>query len=254
MKRYAAIAMLISFFLLNVWGCAPLSEKESEIDKTVRMIKEARAGTSGSRSRNVYVSVERISVAGDQLATLAAFWRLNVGAVTVGSGGGAWRRAGLRLGLAGSRFGAGLRALSTRRGSTSKTTQELMVLSGRKGYIWTGRDTLVPLLRIVTPGGKTVVLQRARVGSLLVVQPEIKENGDILLDIHPQFRVLSGASAGQTYSVTNMRTRVILKSGQKLVLGRMQNSTADSLASGLFRIGSAKKQEEVLLTVTATRM
>ncbi len=254
MKRYTGIAILISFFALNVCGCAPLPEKESEIDKTVRMIKEARAGTSGSKSRNVYVSVERIAVARDQVATLAAFWRLNVGPLTARSGGGGLGRAGLRLGLAGSRFGAGLRALFARRDSTSTTTQELMVLSGRKGYIWTGRDSLVPLLRIATPGGGTVVLQRARVGSLLVVRPEIKENGEIELDIHPQFRVLSGAAAGKTYSVTNMRTRVILKPGQKLVLGRPQSSTADSIAGGLFRVGSAQKQEEVLLTVTATRM
>jgi type II secretory pathway component GspD/PulD (secretin) len=241
---------------LMVVGCQPAPEKEDEIQKTMRMIEEAKRGTagaSGAQGRNVYVSIERLRVAGEDAAGLGGLWRFASGRVTVsgsdGLGGG-----GVRLGLAGPEFEAKLSAYARKTRQASRTTEEIMVAPGAEGFLFVGREVLVPVLRLKTAAGTVEVLQQARVGASLKVLPRILEDGRIELQLSPHFSVVEAGKRGRTVSVTAMTTRVVVKPGERLVLGASSSIDESSAAGALFSFDSRGGRISTLVTVKADRL
>jgi hypothetical protein len=245
--------MIAAAFLLAA-GCQPPPEKEDEIGRTMRMIEEAKRGPQPGTpvGNNVYIRVERLTAAEREAAGLAALWKYANGRVTVsgrdGLGGG-----GVRLAAAGPEFEAQANAWSRGARSASRTTEEIMVMSGAEGHLWIGRSVMVPVLNIVTESGRTVVLERARVGAALRVRPRTLDDGRIELELQPEFSALEGPEAGRTYAVTALTSRVTVAPGQRLVLGGSQSMREGSAAAGLFGFSSAGDRASTIVTVRAER-
>ncbi len=247
------IALLPTFALLALCGCAPQQTQEDEIQKTLRMAEEARGQAragKGGKSNNVYISVERVQVSDRDAAQLSVLWKYTSGRLRV-SGGNGLSRAGVRLGLAGNDFEAQLSACARRVKQLRKTSADITVLSGYQGHLWVGRSVMVPELRIISESGETVVLRRATLGTALLVRPRILSDGNIELELAPHFCV---PKSKRKYTVSAMRTRLVVKQGQKMVLGAHSSSRQGSVAAGLFGFDSSGGKAATIITVRAVRL
>ncbi len=253
MPRFFSVRLLAAAALLALVGCEPLPEKDDPIAETKRMMEEAKRTGRTGKGNNVFVTVERLQVSEKQAAGLGALWRYTSGRLSV-QGGNRLASGGVRVAVAGPRFEAQLNAYARKARSASRTRGDIRVLSGAEGYLWVGRSVVVPVLRVVTASGEVVVLRRVRVGTSLLVKPRILASGKIELELAPSFRVLSGARAGRTLSVTAMRTRVVLDPGRKLVLGSSSSAKDDSVAAGLFGYNASGKKSATIITVSAERL
>jgi type II secretory pathway component GspD/PulD (secretin) len=248
-----AVALISVIAALALCGCEPQPAQEDEIQKTMRMVEEARRGRKPGRSGNVYISVERVQVSASEAAGLATLWRYARGRVTVGGGGGL-ARGGLRLGMAGNDFAARLSAYARSARSLRRTTSEITVLSGYEGRLEVGRSVVVPVLRFVGSSGRAVVLERATLGTALTVRPRVLNDGSIELDLAPHFTVLGGGRARNTYAVSSMRSRVVVRPGQKLVIGASSSAKQGSVGAGLFGFDSSGRKSATLITVKAMQL
>ncbi len=253
MPRLLSVRFLAAAGLLVLLGCEPPPERDDPIAETKRMIEEAKRTGRTGKGNNVFVTVERLQVSEKQAAGLGALWRYTSGRLTV-QGANGLASGGVRAAVAGPRFQAQLNAYARKATSASRTREEIRVLSGAEGYLWVGRSVIVPVLRVVTARGDVVVLRRVRVGTSLRVKPRILANGKIELELAPSFKVLSGARAGRTLSVTAMRTRVVLEPGRKLVLGSFSSAKDASVAAGLFGYNASGKKSATIITVSAERL
>jgi len=245
--------LLSALGVLVLCGCEPRQAEEDEIQKTLRMAEEARRQTRpgrGGKSNNVYISVERVQVAARDAAGLGALWEFTSGRLAV-SGGNGLARGGVRLGMAGSDFEARLSACARRAKTLRRTSTDITVLSGYQGYLWVGRSVMVPELRIISSSGEAVVLRRARLGTALLVRPRVLADGNIELELSPFF---SAPKSGRKFTISAMRTRVVVKPGQKLVLGADSSSRRGSVAAGLFGYSSSGSRAATIVTVRAVRL
>jgi type II secretory pathway component GspD/PulD (secretin) len=218
------------------------------------MIEEAKAQrVAGGSGRNIHIAVEKLSVDSSQASGMDLIWRYSNDRVSV-RGGNGLARGGLRMGVADSNFAAAVSAWSRKSARSRRERSEIMVLSGAEGYLWVGRSLIVPRMKLRTPGGEIAVLERARVGAALKVRPQILQNGNIELHLSPHFSVMSGPYAGQNFEVTEMTTTVIVRPGQKLVIGSSSNASRASVARGLFGYSSKGEEQTSVITVTATRL
>lgn len=253
MRKTASARLLAAAGLLLAVGCAPPPEKEDPIAETMRMLEEAKRSGKTGKGDNVFVSVERVQVAREGAAGLAGLWRYTSGRVTV-RGANGLAGGGVRVGVAGAKFEAQLNTYARKARNVSRTTEQIRVLSGAEGWLWVGRSVVVPVLRIVTSSGEVVILRRARVGASLHVRPRILADGKIELELAPSFKVLSGPRAGKAYTVTAMRTRVVVEPGRKVLLGSSSSAREDSAAAGLFGYNAAGRKTATIITVSADRL
>jgi hypothetical protein len=247
-SRIAAVPAILA--LVAFCGCQPQQAEEDEIQKTLRMAEQAKRQAAGrTAGGNVYVSVERLRVSEREAQHLAALWKYTSARVRV-SGGNRLSSGGVRLGLAGGDFAAGVSACARSAATLHRSSAEIAVLSGYRGYLWVGRSLLVPELRLVAGSGRAVVLRRARLGAALEVRPRFLPGGDIELELAPFFSELD---SGSRHLVESMRTRVIVRPGQILVLGASSDSRRGSVSSALFNCGRAGGRSRTLITVRAGR-
>jgi type II secretory pathway component GspD/PulD (secretin) len=248
---FAALAGLLA------GGCQGAPEKEDEIQKTMRMVEEAKRGTQGgapgATGRNVYVSIERLRAAGEEAAGLGGLWRYAPGRVSL-AGSDGLGSGGVRLGLASAEFEAQVSAWARKARSASRTSEEILVASGAEGFLFVGREVLVPVLRLRSAGGAVEVLQQARVGASLRVVPRLLDDGRIELELSPRFEVLEGDGRGRSISVTAMTTRVIVRPGERLVLGASSSLEEGSVAGALFGFDSRGGHSSTVMTVRADRL
>jgi hypothetical protein len=255
MRFLASTCLFAAGAALLAAGCQSAPREEDEIQKTMRMIEEAKRGTAGAKGegRNVYVSVERLRVAVDEAAGLGGLWRFASGRVTLsgsdGLGGG-----GVRLGLAGPEFDAEVAAWARKARSASRTTEEIMVAPGAEGFLFVGREVLVPVLRLRTASGTMEVLQQTRLGAALRVVPRVLEDGRLELELSPYFSVAGGGGAARSISVTAMSTRVVVRPGERLVLGASSSVEQGSATGALFGFDSRGSRTSTLVTVKADRL
>lgn len=251
MRSDLAIRGLVFLVVAAAAGCPPPPERNDPIAETKRMIEEAERAGRGGSGRNVLVRVERVRASAADAAGLNALWRYAGGRVTASGGGLA--SAGVRLGAAEGSFQTELTAFARQARGLDRASEEILVGAGQQGYLWTGRNALVPVLRVRSAGGEAVVLENVQVGAQLAVRPNLLADGSIELELHPYFSVLSGPRAGQSLSVDSLSTRVIVAPGQKLVVGSAA-STAESVGTALFGYDAAGKQTATLITVTAEKL
>ncbi|MHC4914848.1 MAG: hypothetical protein ACYTGB_05095 [Planctomycetota bacterium] len=254
MKTRTITLLAALWIVAPVCGCVP-PEEEDEVQKTLRMYEEAKGRSVAGKGRNVYVSVERISVARERAAGLASLWRYTSGRLTV-SGSNGLARGGVRAGLAGGGFGAKVAAFAAREKNVRRTTAEIMVLSGEEGYLWVGRDVSVPLLRIVSGSGEgsVEIIERARVGASLRVRPRVLGDGRVELALTPSFSVLSGPRRGSRILADVLSTRVVVRPGEKVVLGSSSTARADSAAAGLFGYDTSGAKTATVVVLKVDRL
>jgi hypothetical protein len=252
MRTRPCFPVLISSVALLAAGCEPAPRRESEIDRTKRMIEDARRRTQTGEGRlgNVYVRLERLRVSAADSAGLGALWRYTSGRLTI-SGGDGLGKGGVRLGLAGGEFDAQLSAWARGAQGADRVSQEILVASGQEGYLWVGRNLLVPLLRIRGPGGTVEVLENARVGAGLRVLPRAQSDGRIELEIAPCFSRGGAGGREPSRSSWEMATRVLVRPGEKLVLGASSSAERGSAARGLFGYDAAGRDSTAIVTLEA---
>lgn len=242
-------------------GCQPPPEREDPIAETQRMIAEAERtmrggpGSPGApgTSGNVLVRIERVRVAAEDAAGLSAMWKYADGRLAV-AGSDGLGSGGVRLGVAGPKFQTEFSAWRQKAKNVDRSADEIVVQAGCEGTLWFGKSALVPVLRILTPAGETVVLKNVEVGAQLAVRPQILESGKIELQINPAFLCRSGERQGETLAVESMSTRVAVDPGQRLVIGSSSSASEDSVSSGLFGYDSIGARSATLVVVTAERL
>lgn len=209
-------------------------------------VPSARPTVPTLASSNVAITIEKLGV--DERTAMAAnaAFRFADERFAVRGGHGAARRNGLRIGIAGKDFRVRLNA-SQRRARTS-TTERLFitVLSGHEGQIFVGQDTFVESLVIRTPFGDQVLAERQFVGRSLVVRPRILSGGQVEVELWPRFTVRGRRGA---IDVTQLATKVVVASGQSIVIGGMQTGR-DDVGSVLFGIG--RRQHTSTMTMVLT--
>ena len=195
---------------------------------------------------NVAIEIEKIGL--DQRAAMDASlaFRFADENVAVRGGGATARRNGLRIGVAGRDFRARLGA-SLRRGRRSTTERMFItVLSGHEGQIQMGRDTFVETLAFWTPLGRQVLVERQLVGRSLVVRPRILPGGMVEVELWPRFSTRGRRGA---IDVTQLATKVVVGSGQSIVIGGMASAT-EGVGSVLFGIGRGRRSSTMTMILT----
>lgn len=195
---------------------------------------------------NVAIEIEKIGL--DQRRAMDAnlAFRFADENVVVRGGGATARRNGLRVGIAGPNFRARLGA-SLRRGRRSTTERMFItVLNGHEGQILLGRDTFVETLAYWTPFGRKVLVERQFVGRSLVVRPRILPGGMVEVELWPRFTTRGRRGA---IDVTQLATKVVVRSGQSIVIGGM-TSASDDVGSVLFGIGRDRRTSTMTMILT----
>ena len=259
MKAPAARALrpLALLAALAAFGCLEASPREDHFAETQRMMQEAERSSrsSGGTSQNILVRVERVAASAEDAASLAALWRYADGKVAV-AGRDGLATGGLRVGAASGNFSAELSAWQGRARGVERSADEIVVQanSPEPGVLQVTRNQLVPALRVLTPSGTVTVLENAQVGSLLKVRARIVAEGRLELELCPSFAVLSGPKGGETFSQEVLATRVVVASGQKLVLGASSSAANDSVAAGLLGYSAGGKRSASIVILTAERL
>jgi len=262
----ATAALLITAGLLALTGCFPGADwapppstrrPAGGADNAIFDFDQLAATQAGATlqppalpperpSGNVMVVIESIVHTRGREDLAAAAWRLRSGSVTAGSSP-IIRRNGINLAVGGRDFAARFQAAQSRFKSTKTTRQAITVLDGREGSFFVGQQ--VPVARLVywTPRGVRALFESATVGRSLVVRPVILPDGSIDLTVTPQFS--SVGPRGRSIRVRDLSTRVVVRHGQPLLLGAMQQG-ANDLANVLFATGSRDVNKTLTIVVT----
>ena len=235
--------------LAGAAGCIPMEtwDHESEApepDWDPRVERPEPEHAPAERTGNVTIVVDRMSVAKRDAVYLGSAWRY-VDEHVVIAGGDLARRNGIRLGAAKAGFSAALQAGLKQSRNRQIRQIKLTTLSGTRGTIAVGQDTYVDVLHYWTRLGRRVIIERAFVGSSLVVEPTILPGDKVRVRLYPRFTTRDG----RVIDLTEIATEVMVAHGQPLVIGGV-DETSQSAGSTLFSWGEEREGRQVTLTVT----
>ncbi|MDP6438096.1 MAG: hypothetical protein QGH74_00510 [Candidatus Brocadiia bacterium] len=234
----------------DAWQFEPYESKAVE-SKSERGLREAHAKSeqpslprSVERTGNVTIEVEKMLVGQHDQARLDSVWRYADEHVVV-RGGQLARRNGIRVGVSKGGFRAALRAALKE--SRNKQVERITIttLSGTAGMISVGQDTYVEVLHYRGPRGERALLERAFVGSSLVVEPTILPEDKVRVRLYPRFTT----RAGRAIDLAEMSTEVVLAHGQPMVIGGYDKAS-DNAGFALFAWRQERESRKVTLTLT----
>jgi len=217
-------------------------ESDAEREVLTREVETERPPVE--RTGNVTVVVEKIVVGRRDQVNLEAAWRYADEHV-VAAGGDLARRNGIRVGVSTNGFRVALQAALKQSRNRQVQKTSMTALSGTWGMVHVGEDTYVEALRLWTPGGRRVLLERTFVGSSLVVEPTILPGDKVQVRLHPRFTTRDG----RAIDLVDMSTEVVLAHGQPMVIGGLDESS-DSAGSALFSLRRERDTRKVTLTLT----
>lgn len=198
------------------------------------------------RTGNVMIVVDRTIVDQNDSAEVSAAWRYADENIAVGSDGSPARRNGIRIGVVKDGLAVQFRAALEKARNKETSQTFLATLSGSTAAIMVGQDTYIEILRYWTLLGKQVVLQRAFVGTSLVIEPTILPDDRIRVKLHPRLTTREGRSV----NLTDLATEIVVNHGQPLVIGGLEQSSENSAGSALFSWARQRRRRNLTMTVT----
>ncbi len=199
-------------------------------------------------TNNIAISIEKVGVSAATAREAALAFRYANDDVVVRGGGGLARRNGIRIGVATGDLRVGLSANERRTRHTSRDTMFIVVANGAEGQIAMGSDAYVGRLAYWTPRGYRVLLERQFVGRSLVVRPRIVGSGMVEVELWPRFTARGRRGA---IDVTELATKVVVRSGQSIVIGGMTSGSED-VGAVLFGVGARQRTHTMSIILTPT--
>jgi len=245
MRLLPAVVILAS--VASLCGCTQHQFRETEGERILREWRESLDRVPARRTGNVMIMVDRTLVDQSNSAGVSAAWRYTDENIAVGSkGGDLARRNGIRIGVVKDGFAAQFRAALEKVGNKETSQTFLTTLSGSTAAIMVGQDTYIEVLRYRTLLGESVVLQRAFVGTSLVIEPTILPDDRIRVELYPRLTTREGRSV----NLTDLATEVVVNHGQPLVIGGLEQSSENSAGAALFSWGRQRRRRNLTMTVT----
>jgi len=243
-----AVAALLAAVLLAAAGCNDFASRETEGERVLREYeeyqKEQEKAAAPAPGDSVMVVVERIVLGAKDRSNVDLAWRYADESVTAGSCESA-RRNGIRVGIGTDRFRAELQAALQKSSAKEVQQARLRAVSGRTATFAVAQDVYVDSLRYRTAGGERVLLEKATIGTSLIVQPLILPDHRVRLRLYPRVASLTG----QTVDLTEAAVDVELDDGQTMALGGLDQA-AGSAGWALFSWGSSSESRRMTLLVT----
>lgn len=244
------ILWVVVVVLAAAAGCLSMEtwDDESEAprrDWDARVHQPEPERAPAERTGNVRIEVEKISVARRDTVYLGSAWSYVDEHATVVIGGDLARRNGIRLGVAKPGFSAALQAGLKKTRNRKVEKSWITTLSGGRGTIAVGRGTYVDVLHYWTPLGRRVIIERAFVGSSLMVEPTILPGDMVRVRLYPRFTTRDG----RVIDLTETATVVVVAHGRTLLIGGVDEAS-QNVGSTLFSWGEQREDRRVTLTVT----
>ncbi|MBS3763186.1 MAG: hypothetical protein KGZ25_07790 [Planctomycetes bacterium] len=197
------------------------------------------------RTGNVVISVERRVFSGADQINFSTLWRYANNNIVV-KGGHIARRNGLYVGGSTGNFRAALQTIARKSQNVKRSRAHIVTLSGHSARIKVGQQTYVETLRFRAPQRNIVMLERAFVGASLSVRPNVLPQNRLRIVLQPVFTT----KKGRKVEITDMATEVIVRHGQQMVIGGLDESS-DSAGYTLFHSGRGRKSQKSVLILTA---
>jgi len=240
------LPFLVLIVTATLWGCTEHQFREMEGERIIREYEESMQRAPARRTGNVTIVVDRILLDRNDSAQASVAWRYADERIAVGSDGGRLaRHNGIRIGVVNEGFAAKLRSTLERIKNKETTRTTLAALSGHPAAIMVGQDTYVPIVRYRTFLGERVVLQRAFIGASLVIEPTILPEDRVRVKLHPRLT----ARDGKSIDLTEATTEVVVRHGQPLLIGGMEQST-DSAGFAMFSYDRRRRHRKLTMIVT----
>ena len=221
----------------EAWESAGRRPSRRESEEPARPVPVERTG-------NVTVMVEKISVGREDQVHLDAAWRYADEHV-VAAGGSLARPNGIRVGVSTGGFKAAFQAALSESRHKDVQRTSITALSGTRAMIRVGENAYVDVLRYHTRRGEVVLLERATVGTSLVVEPTIMPEDMVHVKVYPSFTTREG----RAIDLAEMAVEVVVRHGQTMVIGSLDESS-DDVGSALFRWGRERESRQVTMTLT----
>lgn len=218
----------------------PGTERRAEEPPFEEAEEPAPSGPTG----NVVITVERHVLSRKARTSFDAFWRFADDDIVI-RGGGHARRNGIFVGASTGNFEAALSAAIRSSRTSRRERMRLVTLSGRRARLSVGRLTHLDVLRYRTPAGRLVVMERAFVGASLAVKPTVLPGRRLRVVLYPVF----SRREGREVAVSELQTEVIVRHGQKMVIGALDESS-DSVGAALFHRGARRERTKTVMILT----
>ncbi len=245
------IAGLIAI-LIGIGGCQEeASQKTSEYDRISRQIEIEKADALRNieaDKKNIRVVVDVLKVDSSEKNGLEAIFKYVNKNAAVHQRPTAVKNANLTIGLATGPFQAQLNIIKQKLKSASEQQIFIVMADRTTGYISVGKEIAVPRFYYCRRWYNRVDYQFQKAEKTLEVTATKLPNGMIRLKLLPVFSKF--LNDGGDLELTELATTVIVRSGEKMVIGA-DGSNGQDVATALFGSVENNHRKQMLMTVTA---
>ncbi|MHC4069949.1 MAG: hypothetical protein ACYS18_07260 [Planctomycetota bacterium] len=240
---------IVAVFVLLA-GCeGPESSSDSHYEQVSREMERLKAESEAAAQTgdNIKVVVTMLSTGVDERFAIDTLWRYADENIAIVKRPEDFSRSGLRIGVGGENFKAGLEITKEQLKSSEESELFIVLADGSSGYINIGREIYVPRFYYFGRWYAGVDYEFRQAGRSLKVTARRLPSGQIDMELTPVFsRFLSD---GGDLELTELSTRVIAEAGQSLVIGGGGSSEED-VATALLSYGKYGEKKQTLVTVT----
>lgn len=243
------VRLVLCAGLMFAWGCQTPSRRESEYDRVSRQMERiaAESEMAAAGLGNIRVEIRMLSVSEEDYFAIEGLFRYADENVVIAAQPSAYYRSGLRIAAAGENFRTQVRIVKEQSKSSEETEMFLVMADGASGYLFVGREILVPQFYYANRWFTSVGYDFVRAGRAFEAAARTLGSGLIEMQLTPVFSEF--LNDGGDLRMTELTTTVQVRPGQTIVIGRSDTRTED-LSAAMLSTRRQGRRMQMIITVT----